>query len=307
MQKLLIFGGFGFVGKNLLINLNEYYDITVLSRHTVSDDAGLFNKIKYIRFDLLKGSDIELMQIIQDIQPRYIINLISIVTADRDLGLYRSMIESNVHSLSRIFNASKDLRSLKFVLHFGSGEEYGNIAIPFREDQREYPNSPYSLTKQMATNTAIMLNRNYGYPVSVVRPSNVFGKFQNDNKFIPYVVRKLLKNEPISTTLCLQKRDFIDANTLSEFVRLLIEHNDKCVGEIVNVSSGLSVSLKEIILFCKEYCKSTSIIKFGEIPYRENEIMNFVLDNNKMKNILDINVDYDLFAKLSDYIELLRG
>ena len=58
-------------------------------------------------------------------------------------------------------------------------------------------------------------------------------------------------------------------------------------GEVVNVGSGISISLKEIILYLKEKLNSSSEIKFGTIPYRKNEMMNFSLDISKLENILN--------------------
>ncbi|MFR3819661.1 MAG: hypothetical protein ACLTXO_14090, partial [Fusobacterium varium] len=51
--------------------------------------------------------------------------------------------------------------------------------------------------------------------------------------------------------------------------------------------SGISISLKEIILYLKKKLDSNSKIKFGAIPYRKNEMMNFCLDISKLENILN--------------------
>ena len=105
---------------------------------------------------------------------------------------------------------------MKLFIQFGSSEEYGSISSPFKEENREYPNSPYALVKQLTTNTALMLHRNYGFPTMVVRPGNLFGPGQNKNKFIPYVIDKLRKGEPLNVSPCEQKRDFIYVDDFAE-------------------------------------------------------------------------------------------
>lgn len=60
--------------------------------------------------------------------------------------------------------------SLKLFIQFGSSEEYGAKISPFKEEEREYPSSPYALVKQLTTNTAMMLYYNYNFPVMVVVP-----------------------------------------------------------------------------------------------------------------------------------------
>ena len=141
--------------------------------------------------------------------PNYIINLASIVTAERDMLLFEGMIQSNLKVLLNLYERFKDDKSLKLFIQFGSSEEYGEIESPFYETAREEPNSPYALVKQLTTNTAMMLHRNYDFPMAVVRLGNLFGPLQNKSKFIPYVIEQLRNNQPLNVTLCEQKRDFI--------------------------------------------------------------------------------------------------
>jgi nucleoside-diphosphate-sugar epimerase len=152
-----------------------------------------------------------------------------------------------------------------------------------------------------------MLNKNYGFPISVVRPGNLFGKYQANNKFIPYIINQLKENRKIETTFGEQKRDFIYAVDFAKGIDIILKNSQKFIGEIVNLSSGKSNSLKEIILYCKEYIKSESVIDFGKIPYRENEMMNFQLDIRKFKEKTKEEFEISLFDGLKDYINLSGG
>lgn len=208
------------------------------------------------------------------------------------------MIESNLNIFLKIYEASKELKNLKIILQFGSGEEYGNIQAPFKETDKEFPMSPYAVAKQITTSTALMLNKNYNYPVCIIRPSNLFGKYQSKNKFIPYVLEKLKNNEEILTTFGEQRRDFIYAEDFAFVIFELLKNSEKIKGEIINVGSGISISLKEIILYLKDKLNSNSEIKFGVIPYRENEMMNFCLDISKLEKILDKKLNLNWLEKI---------
>ena len=197
------------------------------------------------------------------------------------------MINSNLDILLKIYETTKDLENLKLVMQFGSGEEYGNIESPFTEIMKEEPVSPYAIAKLLTTNTALMLYKNYNYPICIVRPSNLFGKYQTKDKFIPYILEKLKNNEEILTTFGEQKRDFIYIEDFIDIIQKLLEKSSLIRGEVINVGSGTSISLKDIILYLKEKLNSTSEIKFGAIPYRENEMMNFCLNISKLENILN--------------------
>lgn len=305
MEKIFITGGFGFVGKNLIEYFISKYEIVVLDKFIDTEFASKYNKIKVYGYDFFEDNNIK--DILEKEKPEYIINLISIVSAERNMEIFDEMIQVNLGILLKLYNASKHLNSLKLFLQFGSGEEYGNINSPLSEGIRECPNSPYSLSKQLTTNTSIMLHKNYGFPISVVRPGNLFGKYQSNNKFIPYIVKQLKENKKIDTTLGEQKRDFIYASYFANGIELIIKNSHKFIGEIVNLSSGKSYSLKEIILYCKEYIKSESVIDFGKIPYRENEMMNFQVDIRKFKEKTKVDFEVSLFDGLKEYINLSGG
>lgn len=284
-MKVIIFGGFGFIGKNLYDFLKYKLDVVLIDKYIDEAFLKINKNIKYYKYDF---SDLNLLkEILKNENPDYIINLISYVTAERELVLFPKMIESNLNIFLKIYEASKKLKKLKITLQFGSGEEYGNIQAPFKENDREFPMSPYAVAKQITTSTALMLNKNYGYPVCIIRPSNLFGKYQSKNKFIPYILEKLKNNEEILTTFGEQKRDFIYAEDFAFIIFELLKNSEKIKGEIINVGSGINISLKEIILYLKEKLGSKSEIKFGAIPYRENEMMDFCLDVYKLENILN--------------------
>ena len=296
-EKIIIFGGFGFVGKNLIEELTNEYNIIVIDKNIDEDFAQRIINIKWYKFDF--SSQKELENIISKEKPEYIINLISYVMTERELNLFPKMIEDNLNIFLKIYEASKQLKTLKIMLQFGSGEEYGNISATLKEEAKEEPSSPYALVKQITTNTALMLKRNFNYPVCIIRPSNLFGKYQNENKFIPYILKRLKNNEEILITPGEQKRDFIYVKDFSILIKELLKNSDKIKGEVINIGSGVSISLKEIVLYLKEKLKSSSEIKFGAIPYRENEMMNFCLDISKLENILNKKLNLEWKDKIN--------
>ena len=179
-ERLFLIGGSGFIGKNLVRCLHEQYNISVYDKFI---DKGYFSHYPDVKTNLI---ELDKDKISEDAEaPNYIINLASIVTAERDLSLFDSMIASNLKVLLNLYERFMDEKKLKLFIQFGSSEEYGNDGSPFVETMREEPNSPYALVKQLTTNTAMMLHRNYAFPIMVVRPGNLFGPFQGGKKFIP--------------------------------------------------------------------------------------------------------------------------
>lgn len=300
MEKIFLIGGSGFIGKNLVNQLRNNYEVHVIDKYIDEQFFSERPEVKTMKMDLVDE------QVPKDYpSPDYIINLASIVTAERNFALFDGLISSNLKVLLNLYERFKEDKKLKLFIQFGSSEEYGNEGSPFKETMRECPNSPYALVKQLTVNTALMLHSNYGFPALVVRPGNLFGKYQNASKFIPYVIQQLKSNAPLNVTPCEQKRDFIYAEDFAWCIEQLVKNYQKAVGEIVNVSSGESISLKEIIEICKSYINSSSIVNYGALPYRENEVMDLRCDEGKLANMINREIKFNITNRLKEYIQTL--
>lgn len=298
MEKICLIGGSGFIGKNLVDYFTPNYDVIVVDKYIDEPFFAQYPQVEIIKLELDK------QQISADVEtPDYIINLASIVTAERDLSLFDGMISSNLKVLLNLYERFKGDDRLKMFIQFGSSEEYGNEGSPFVETMREVPNSPYALVKQMTVNTALMLQRNYGFPAMIVRPGNLFGKYQGTSKFIPYVISQLKENKPLDVTPCEQKRDFIYASDFAWCIGELIKNYQKCIGEIINVASGNSVSLKQIIDTCKHIINSSSEVHYGALPYRENEVMDLKCSVDKLSKIINQTINFNINKQLELYIK----
>lgn len=300
MEKLFLIGGSGFIGKSLVNYLSGEYELFVIDKYIDEIFFAERPTVKTLKMDL-----VEQQVPVNYPSPDYIINLSSIVTAERDFSLFDGLISSNLKVLLNLYSRFKDCSQLKLFIQFGSSEEYGNEGSPFSESMREVPNSPYALVKQLTVNTALMLYKNYGFPAMVVRPGNLFGPYQNVTKFIPYVISQLKANLPLDVTPCEQKRDFIYAEDFAWCIGRLIKHYPEAIGEIVNVASGTSISLRDIIEICKEHIGSSSQVNYGALSYRENEVMDLRCSESKLISIIKENLNFNIKNRLNEYIQTL--
>lgn len=297
METIFLIGGSGFIGKNLVEYLSAAYHIVVVDKFIDAEFFRAYPSVETLKMDLVNDKIPNNFK-----NPDFIVNLASIVTAERDFSLFDGLISSNLKVLLNLYERYKDDKHLKLFIQFGSSEEYGNEGSPFVETMREIPNSPYALVKQLTVNTALMLHANYGFPAMVVRPGNLFGKYQSKSKFIPYIISQMRKGNPVDVTPCEQKRDFIFASDFAWCIGELISNYQHCIGEIVNVSSGESVALKAIIEACKEEIGKDSEVNYGAIPYRENEVMDLRCSVKKLSGIIGKPIHFDINKRIKEYI-----
>ena len=77
-----------------------------------------------------------------------------------------------------------------------------------------------------------------------------------------------------------------------------MKRSSSCVGEIVNVGSGKSISLRDVIEIYRGALSSSSLIEYGAIPYRKNEAMDLVCNVDKLMSLVDERFDYDIKERL---------
>ena len=107
----------------------------------------------------------------------------------------------------------------------------------------------------------------------IIKIEHLFGQFDSDSKFFSYLKSNLLSNNSISLTMCDQKLDFIYIEDLVVFLTFLFNSPKKPNNVIqLEVGTGESVKLSELILYFKKCINSKSLLLFGSVNQTENII-----------------------------------
>jgi nucleoside-diphosphate-sugar epimerase len=275
--KYLIMGANSFIGQNFYQELTKTVDPANI--HTLSKGPNSNNFCNYIRCDVTDINNLEdkTKSIFCDI----VLYFITATDKNRDLSNFNKIFDINFMGLKNTLHILKKRGKLKHFIYFSTAEVYGKDVFEPSENQSTSPISLYSLTKSLSEELLKFHINTFDLPITIIRPSNVYGEKQSINFFIPQAINSLLEKAEFDMTPGEQTRDFIHVDDVCKATINIIEQN-AFKKDIINLSSNKEIKLKDLVLKIKELLKSKTQINFGAIPYRKNEIMRYKINNNKI-------------------------
>ncbi|MBN2104209.1 NAD-dependent epimerase/dehydratase family protein [bacterium] len=246
--KVLVTGGAGFVGSNLVNRLVEEG-----AKVTVLDDlfTGRRENIMYLDdIKFIEGSvtDYDLLEKI--ISGKHIVFNLAVRNIIVSVKSPRLDFKVNTEGTFNVLQAAKDHR-VDRVVYTSSASVYGNPRyLPINEDDGISPLNPYAASKLSGENYCFAFYESYRLPVTILRYSNVYGV--NQSPLNPYcgVVSKffesVMKEEPMHIHGDgEQTRDFTYVDDVVE-ATLLAALNPRTEGEVFNVGTGKETSVVDL-------------------------------------------------------------
>ena len=276
-EKILIFGGTGFIGYHLAKeSLRRGFKVISLSKNNPVKKRHL-KKVKYIVADISNKSFINKI-IKEDFQ--YVVNLAGYVDHSDKIKTYKSHYVG-CKNISNFFLKKK----IKSFIQVGSSMEYGIVKSPQKENFKCKPRSVYGKAKFLSTKYLLNLYKQKKFPATIVRLYQVYGPYQDLNRFIPVVINSCKNNKDFPCSHGRQFRDFLYINDLIDAFFLILK-NPKANGEIFNIGFGRPLKIKNIIKKILFYYKSGNP-KFGIIKLRREEQMKIYPVIRKARRILN--------------------
>jgi len=265
-ERILITGGTGFFGKNLIDRLEkENYSLSLFQG------------------DLTSEKDVK--KVIYSVKPTIVYHLGAIVDLSRDFKTAQRCIDTNIKGTLNLLEALKtDIPSR--IIYTSTEEVYGDGVLPYREDQLPNPPSPYSISKIAAESFSRIYARELGFSLFIFRVGTAYGPYQPIDRLIPYIIVRALKNKDIPLNSGRKKRDYIFIDdVIDAFV--LVASNDIGRGNVtINLGGGIQYSLKELVYKIITLTNSKSKVVFDAFPDRSYEADEWLLDNQAAYNIL---------------------
>lgn len=287
MKKTILISGInGFLGSNIAKKLSVEYNIIGLA-----NDLNNLNRLRGYDFLVYESIDENFVKIFKKHE---IFSVIHAATVYRLIGSIHKMLDSNILLPIKLYElANKSGVKLFF-----------NTDTFFNNPDFEYGYlNEYTLSKKHCLEWLKTL-------ISSCRLINVklfhmYGPNDSPSKFVNNVFNELQNNvASIDLTMGEQKRDFIYIDDVVEAYCTLLRTPYTTYGsyEEYQVGSSFGTSIRDFVEKMKLQLKSDTLLNFGVLDYRNNEIMNSIADNSKLTQ-LGWNPNYDIDSGIKEILK----
>ena len=293
MKKILITGSEGFIGSHLVEKLIlKGYKVKCLILYNSFNEIGnlsYLNKSILNKADLIFG-DVRDNNLVIDISKNCsaIINLAALIGIPYSYKAARSYVDVNIIGTQNLLEAALKNRVSKFI-HTSTSEVYGSAQFtPMTEKHPCVAQSPYSASKIAADALVTSYNKSFNLNTLILRPFNTFGPRQSGRAIIPTIIQQAIKGRIINLGNLKPKRDFTYVEDTVAAFELALKSNLNFNGEILNLGTGYSYSVLQIIKYISKILdKKLEIVSEKErLRPLKSEVDNLISSNLKARKIL---------------------
>ena len=206
MKKIIVTGGSGFIGSNL-INFLIKRKIFVINIDKLTYSSNRIknknkNKKNYKFYKLDINNKNKLVKIIRKYKPKAIFNLAAETHVDRSIDSPKNFISSNILGVFNLLEAIRYLEREKIktkLIHISTDEVYGDIKKNERSSEKftYIPSSPYSASKASADHLVKAYVRTYKINAVISNCCNNYGPYQFPEKLIPKMISNIFNNKEL--------------------------------------------------------------------------------------------------------------
>ena len=292
MKKIIVTGGLGFIGSNLIINLlKKNYKVLNLDKKSYASNIYNIkefqknNNYKFQNCDLLNFKKVS--KILFKFKPDIIFNLAAETHVDRSIDNPDIFIKSNIigtfnllEVFRKLYKKSKNVK----LIHISTDEVYGDVLKSRSKENSAYlPSSPYAATKASSDHLVYSYFKTFNLPVVITNCSNNYGPRQHPEKLIPKLIYNLIHNKDLPIYgKGKNSREWLFVEDHCEAL-VLISKKGK-VGNFYNIGSSKNLRnidiSKKLLKIAKSRLQSTSKIKF--VKDRPGHDIRYALNSKKI-------------------------
>ena len=310
MKNILITGGAGFIGSNIVNELLKRGErVHVLDNFSTGKRENLYPYKNNKNFRLIEG-DLRSFHIVRSAVKGvdYILHQGALPSVPRSINDPITTNDVNILGTLNILEAAKEF-GVKRVVYASSSSVYGNSEVlPKQEKMSPAPISPYALSKYTGERYCQIYFEIYGLETVCLRYFNVFGPNQNPNSQYSAVIPKFIKliNEGQRPTIYgngTQSRDFTYVSNVVE-ANILACTADNVAGEVFNIACGENFTILELVETINNIFKKNIKPLFDK--ERSGDVKHSLAKIEKAKNLLDYKPNCGFNEGLKKLIETIK-
>tara|TARA_X000001036_G_scaffold298531_1_gene277610 strand:- start:2965 stop:3981 length:1017 start_codon:yes stop_codon:yes gene_type:complete len=296
MKKVIVTGGNGFIGSNLIkFLIQKNYSVINIDKSTFSKNSYILKDIKkknYIFYRLDINNKKKILNILRRNRPNAIFNLAAETHVDRSIDSPKEFINSNICGVFNLLEAIREYKKKVKLIHISTDEVYGDLKGNSRsnEDSSYKPSSPYSASKASSDHLIMSYVRTFGIDASISNCCNNFGPGQYPEKLIPTLIFNILNNKPLPIYgKGINSREWIFVEDHCRALLTILKRGKK--GESYNIGSGFNINNLNLTKLLLNIVKNKKIkignkVKIQFVKDRPGHDLRYALNSNKIKKKL---------------------
>ena len=310
MKKVLVTGGLGFIGSNLikLLLKKNYYVINI---DKVSYSSNKYNVKEYenkknYKFIKLDINSKKLTKIFKKYKPIGVFNLAAETHVDRSIDNPSNFIKSNILGTFNLLDSFRKFYksySNTKLIHISTDEVFGDVLTGRSNENFKYkPSSPYAASKASSDHLVSSYVRTFKIPAIITNCSNNYGPCQHPEKLIPKLIYNIMNNRelPIYGN-GKNSREWIYVMDHCEGLLKVFLRGKK--GEFYNIGSNKNLNnlqiTKYLINIAKKHISIGKKVKIKFVKDRPGHDLRYALNSNKIKSKLKWNPKTKIFDGLN--------
>lgn len=308
-MRILITGACGFIGSHFVEAILKTTDWTIVGLDRIDETSTLErirdldayrqhkSRFRFVWHDLRAPINLGIARQIGDVD--IALHLAASTHVDRSISRPMDFIDDNVIGMGHVLAWMRHVHTETVLFNFSTDEVFGPApdGKAFSEDDPFSPRNPYAATKAAAVELCEAYSNTYGLPIVTTFCMNVIGERQHPEKFLPLVIRKVLRGEKVTIHADPSKtrparRSYIHARNVWNVVRFLIDNIEDVLAEPIGWRRFNIAGHAE--LDCLELAQTVAAIVGRELAYelvdfhssRPGHDLRYALSGKKLEKLM---------------------
>ena len=304
-KEVLITGGCGFIGSEIVRQLSTIgANVTIIDNLSSGKQEYIeeIPNVKLINANIVNEDAVK--SIVKD--KEYIINNAALPFIPDSYYMPKKFFDVNVNATINLALAAIKEKKVKRFTHISSSEIYGTAkTIPMDENHVTLPQSTYAVSKLAGERVVFTMHKEHHLPAVIIRPFNSYGPNITQPYIIPEIITQILKGDKVKLGNINAKRDFTYVSDTARAIILSLI-TDGIIGEVINVGSQRSYSIKELVNLISELMGKKVSIEMETSRFRPYDVDVLICNYERANRLLNWKPEISIRQGLKETIEWIK-